>query len=136
IAPLATGQSPFYVNTEPRPWLPSTHHPRRAAVSAFGFGGSNFHCVLEEHAQEHSAIDWDGDVQILAFSAETEEGLHGAVAAFPVSAPWEQLRVEAAQTRATFHGTAAFRLVIVLENGKSEAARLLGGLRSLMQKFA
>ena len=26
----------------------ASRHPRRAAVSAFGFGGSNFHCVLEE----------------------------------------------------------------------------------------
>ena len=40
--------SPFYVNTEARPWLARAGHPRRAAVSAFGFGGSNFHCVLEE----------------------------------------------------------------------------------------
>ena len=42
------GGSPFYVNTETRPWLPRAGHPRRAGVSAFGFGGSNFHCVLEE----------------------------------------------------------------------------------------
>jgi len=41
--------SPFYVNTEARPWVASRDHPRRAAVSAFGFGGTNFHAVLEEH---------------------------------------------------------------------------------------
>src|SRR5205814_2592306 len=39
---------PLYLNTEKRPWLPGGDHPRRAAVSAFGFGGSNFHAVLEE----------------------------------------------------------------------------------------
>ena len=49
----------------PRPWLPSRGHPRRAAVSAFGFGGSNFHCVLEEAAPHKQTIDWDGDIQIL-----------------------------------------------------------------------
>src|SRR5690606_20368676 len=27
--------------------------PRRAAVSAFGFGGTNFHAVLEEYAGEY-----------------------------------------------------------------------------------
>ncbi len=48
IERLAEGSSPFYLNTEARPWLPQPGHPRRAAVSAFGFGGSNFHCVLEE----------------------------------------------------------------------------------------
>ena len=41
--------SPFYVNTHARPWVRSADHPRRAAVSAFGFGGSNYHAILEEH---------------------------------------------------------------------------------------
>jgi acyl transferase domain-containing protein/NAD(P)-dependent dehydrogenase (short-subunit alcohol dehydrogenase family) len=40
--------SPFYVNTEARPWL-AQRSRRRAAVSAFGFGGTNFHAVLEEY---------------------------------------------------------------------------------------
>src|SRR5208337_4771054 len=68
IAPLASGNSPFYLNTESRPWLPRRDRPRRAAVSAFGFGGSNFHCLLEESEAEPAAIDWGGDVQILAYS--------------------------------------------------------------------
>src|SRR5262249_45422400 len=63
--------APFYVNTEKRPWLPSPHHPRRAAVSAFGFGGSNFHAVLEEADPAKPGIDGDGDVQLLAFSADS-----------------------------------------------------------------
>lgn len=42
--------SPFYLNTETRPWLDELGgEPRRAAVSAFGFGGTNFHVVLEEY---------------------------------------------------------------------------------------
>ena len=42
--------SPFYVNTEARPWLTGgAPHPRRAGVSAFGFGGTDFHVVLEEY---------------------------------------------------------------------------------------
>ena len=46
--------SPFYLNTETRPWLPRTDNtPRRAGISAFGFGGTNFHIVLEEYRQEH-----------------------------------------------------------------------------------
>ncbi|MCS6926301.1 MAG: SDR family oxidoreductase [Candidatus Binatia bacterium] len=43
-----TPESPFYVNTEGRPWLPHKGI-RRAGVSSFGFGGTNFHAVLEEY---------------------------------------------------------------------------------------
>jgi len=41
--------SPFYVNTELRPWNDGADGVRRAGVSAFGFGGTNFHAVLEEY---------------------------------------------------------------------------------------
>jgi acyl transferase domain-containing protein len=40
---------PFFVNTEVRPWERPANVPRRLGVSAFGFGGTNFHVVLEEH---------------------------------------------------------------------------------------
>ncbi|HMM40682.1 MAG TPA: beta-ketoacyl synthase N-terminal-like domain-containing protein, partial [Thermomicrobiales bacterium] len=41
--------SPLYVNSETRPWIRSGSHPRRAGVSAFGFGGTDFHLALEEY---------------------------------------------------------------------------------------
>jgi acyl transferase domain-containing protein/NAD(P)-dependent dehydrogenase (short-subunit alcohol dehydrogenase family) len=41
-------ESPFYINTEARPWI-QAEQPRRAGVSAFGFGGTNFHAVVEEY---------------------------------------------------------------------------------------
>lgn len=41
--------SPFYLNTSPRPWIRTEEKTRKAAVSSFGFGGSNFHVVLEEY---------------------------------------------------------------------------------------
>jgi len=45
---LAAPGSPFYASTAVRPWIEGAG-PRRAAVSALGFGGTNFHLVLEEH---------------------------------------------------------------------------------------
>ncbi|HKH87930.1 MAG TPA: type I polyketide synthase, partial [Acidimicrobiales bacterium] len=44
--------SPFRVNTELRAWEQPECGVRRAGVSAFGFGGTNFHTVLEEYVPE------------------------------------------------------------------------------------
>lgn len=52
--------TPFYLPTKARPWIHGANHQRRAAVSAFGFGGINGHAILEEHrpAGEVSPSDW------------------------------------------------------------------------------
>jgi len=50
---LNIDNSPFYLNTETRPWVSHPTQPRRAGVSAFGFGGTNYHVVLEEYEHEH-----------------------------------------------------------------------------------
>ncbi|MFC9436943.1 beta-ketoacyl synthase N-terminal-like domain-containing protein [Nocardia sp. NPDC057030] len=48
-AEIAPADAPYYVNTRTRPWIRDPQRPvRRAAASAFGFGGTNFHVVLEE----------------------------------------------------------------------------------------
>lgn len=47
-------KSPFYINTEVKPWIQGNNTLRRAGVSSFGFGGTNYHVVLEEYDQVHS----------------------------------------------------------------------------------
>jgi acyl transferase domain-containing protein/acyl carrier protein len=46
---LDIDNSPLYLNTHARPWVRDSTHPRRASVSSFGFGGTNFHVTLEEY---------------------------------------------------------------------------------------
>jgi len=45
---LELEKTPFYMNTETRPWIHGGPDPRRAGINAFGFGGINAHAVLEE----------------------------------------------------------------------------------------
>ena len=68
---LEINDSAFYLNQHSKPWVPKSHEasPRRSGISAFGFGGSNFHAVLEEYTPRKSHISWDGSVQIIALSA-------------------------------------------------------------------
>lgn len=63
------GEGPFFLNTETRPWLHTENSaPRRAGVSAFGFGGTNFHTILEEYvppcaAEEPPAVQaWPAEL--------------------------------------------------------------------------
>ncbi|MCE7959123.1 MAG: polyketide synthase, partial [Acidobacteria bacterium ACB2] len=41
--------TPFFLSRELREWERRDGTPRRCGVSAYGFGGTNFHIVLEEH---------------------------------------------------------------------------------------
>ncbi|MFI5455292.1 MAG: SDR family NAD(P)-dependent oxidoreductase [Isosphaerales bacterium] len=121
IGRLADGSSPFYVNTESRPWLPDPGHPRRAAVSAFGFGGSNFHCVLEEAEPAMPGIDWDGDVQILAFSADQPAEIGTALEALEGLGDWGEIRRHAARGRSRFQADHRHRLLLVVCRDEGDA---------------
>jgi acyl transferase domain-containing protein len=46
-------QTPFFLLNSTRPWETANGTPRRAGVSAYGFGGTNFHVVLEEYIPGH-----------------------------------------------------------------------------------
>jgi acyl transferase domain-containing protein/NAD(P)-dependent dehydrogenase (short-subunit alcohol dehydrogenase family) len=116
---LKIDESPFYLNTHSRPWIPTNGHPRRAGVSAFGFGGSNFHAVLEEYHPQKKAPSWDGSVEILALSAPHRTALvemlqqHEAV--FRKDGPADQLAATAAESRRRFSPAAVCRLLILVD---------------------
>ena len=121
---VAPGATPFYVNTSARPWVSNPLHPRRAAVSAFGFGGSNFHMVMEEYSPKKTTVDWDGLTQIFAYSADTATEIQKQVAALDETSDWNTLRIQAKKSRESFESSKPCRLLFVLEQSKFEIAKL------------
>ena len=117
IEELASGRSPFYLNTQKRPWLPRPAHPRRAGVSAFGFGGTNFHCVLEEYEQRQEQPGWDGDVELLACSRDRREEVRGWLDGLVVDMPWGEIRRQARQSRQEFKSGHTYRLLLPIAKG-------------------
>lgn len=91
----ADAGSALYVNTDTRPWLRAPQGgPRRAGVSAFGFGGVNAHAVLEEFDGGNEADRpslrrrWPCELAVFAADsagalADAVEGAAAALAAAP-----------------------------------------------------
>ncbi|CAN5641936.1 hypothetical protein BH11PLA2_BH11PLA2_15790 [soil metagenome] len=123
VAPLDAADSPFYVNAKARPWLPRAEHPRRAGLSAFGFGGSNFHAVLEEHSPRKVAPDWDGTVEILALSAATVDKLQSELAKLPTA--WTAFAMAAEASRTSFDVTAPCRLLFAAQRDVTDLAKVI-----------
>ncbi len=131
---VATDDSPFYLNTELRPWLPRRAHPRRAAVSAFGFGGSNFHAVLEEHDAEKRNADWDGCVELVALSADSPQALETKLGAFTAAMTWTELQRAAATARGAFEASHPHRLAFVLEKSAQNLEAVLANVRAQLKE--
>ncbi|MFH9096198.1 type I polyketide synthase [Streptomyces albidoflavus] len=71
---------PFRVPTTLEEWREEPGHPRRAAVSAFGVGGTNAHVILEEAppvAPAPPRPSEDGRRLVLPLSARTSGALRG-----------------------------------------------------------
>ena len=114
---LDIDNSHFYLNTTTQPWFSPNGNPRRAGVSAFGFGGSNFHVVLEEYHPEKSEISWDGSVDIIAFSAYNISKLARKVRHYKDEAArslsHREPGIKAAESRRRFSPAHPYRLLIV-----------------------
>ncbi|WTW98513.1 SDR family oxidoreductase [Streptomycetaceae bacterium NBC_01309] len=76
---LGIDESPFYLSTTTRPWVRATGQPRRASLSSFGFGGSNFHAALEEYVPSgggrRAALSRTATHELVLLGADDAKGL-------------------------------------------------------------
>lgn len=85
---LGLEQSPFYVPKQLEAWKSPAGQPRRAAVSAFGVGGTNAHVLLEE-APARDAAPSPRPFQLLCVSGRTEKACRQSAANLEHFAPTE-----------------------------------------------
>ncbi len=135
---LKIEDSPFYLNRSARPWFSSADHPRRAGVSAFGFGGSNFHAVLEEYEPRKTETSWIGTPEILAFSAQDASALieqvREAKAAASRNLSADKLAALAAESRQRFASRDPNRLLLVCDDAENSRRLLEEALEALDQQ--
>jgi acyl transferase domain-containing protein/phosphopantetheinyl transferase len=131
-------ETPFYINTETRPWIHGLQDvPRRAGVNAFGFGGINAHAVLEEYTggndSKNKSLYCRWDTELCIFSGESRKDLierAEIIQAFLSSAPDAEIK-DLAFTLNSNINDKPYRLAIVGSSLHEISGKLAHALKRL-----
>jgi acyl transferase domain-containing protein len=115
---------PLYLNTAARPWIRDAGYPRRASVSSFGFGGTNFHVTVEEYLGRGAARPAP-----LARTAASELVLLGGSSTEQLvtrcrGLTTDNLAATARRTQTEFRPSEPARLAVVASDMEDLAAKL------------
>jgi acyl transferase domain-containing protein/NAD(P)H-dependent flavin oxidoreductase YrpB (nitropropane dioxygenase family)/NAD(P)-dependent dehydrogenase (short-subunit alcohol dehydrogenase family) len=129
---LAAEKAPLYLLDAAEPWVLTGNEVRRGSVSAFGFGGTNFHATLEEYRGEYRSVyqdvptrDWPAE--LLVFSGSDRAALCRAVEAalsVVLDAPALKPRLLAAALARSFKSSDGSRAALVVTDLESAVSRL------------
>ena len=124
---LNVDESPFCINTMARPWVRDQSHPRRASVSSFGFGGSNFHVALQEYTgpgKRAARVRPAGGEAILLSGASAEAVATRCRDLAIEAVQAEMLAFLARSTQASFDAAAPARLAVFAESSADLVGKL------------
>ena len=135
---LGIEDSPFYLSTEARPWVHAETYPRRASVSALGFGGTNFHVALEEYTgpSEHPLRVRALPAELLLLSADNPAALAVACRTLATACTTEgALEHVAKRSQAAFNVSAVARVSVVASD-EADAREKLAFAAETIEKTA
>ncbi|MCP4674508.1 MAG: 3-oxoacyl-ACP reductase, partial [Deltaproteobacteria bacterium] len=135
---LEIEKSPFYLNTESRPWVHDTKTTRKASVSSFGFGGSNYHVALEEYRGPNRAGKfYHSATELVLLDARDADELEAKLKRLFESYEEGRFWVLAKESQEQFDSSASMRLALIAEDKetlKSLFVTALGKIRSAPHK--
>src|SRR5262249_58965800 len=91
---------------------------------------------VEEADPGKAAIDWDGTVQVLAFSGASAERLREQMAAWPADPSWDELCRFAAASRSAWKPDGPCRLLLVVQRDRTDVKALPEKVQSLLANNA
>jgi acyl transferase domain-containing protein/acyl carrier protein len=129
---LGLADSAFELGGAARPWIRDGQAPRRAAVSSFGFGGSNYHVTVEEYrgAARPPRVRAMPSELVLASGPDAATAL--AVARRVTMAPPAGFAAAARNSQRAFDRTALVRMAFVAR----DAAELAGQIDAAAPRLA
>lgn len=123
---LGLDQSPFYLNTMARPWIHEPATTRKAVVNSLGFGGTNFHVVLEEY---RGPAPVPGRVrassaQLLLLSAADRSGLDAALEEVATRLATTPVETVVRQLHRSFDPAHTVRMALLAAGPEAVGARI------------
>ena len=120
LNPAFKEDSSIYVNTRNRPWIKNKGESRKAAISSFGFGGTNFHMTVEEYVgkravrpKKYSNINRGG---VFLWGASSVQDLIKQVSCHRKRMSLLGLAGAAKKNQLSFNETSPYRCGVYIEN--------------------
>ncbi len=115
---LNISESPFYLNTQKRPWVHSNNSSRKAGVSAFGFGGSNYHLIVEEYnnAQHRPLLTRYSPCELILISETSQTNVISKLEHITNAIHSYNIIKMAKESQLNFNYTQSARLAILVNN--------------------